>query len=164
MSLEEIERTADFGERWGVKIVLEDHDSDPVVFHSLDYSSGPIVGTICWPTKTVYWPPYRQGYGSSNVNALLHEISHCVVNVAPDDVDEVDHGLLAFELFSSRFLHLRGWKSWMHSFRCDWRPHGNDYLYCLLPHEGRSDVLRRSFQGAVRAGLLTPDGKLTFQC
>lgn len=126
-----------------------------------EFHAGPDHGWVYWPKRTIYWPEPEK---NDEPQSLLHEIGHCVVGTSPEDTEEVTSGLLAFQLFSSRHLHLRQWFRWSRNFEVECYPGGPFTVrYDSRSHTQRGRVLRESLRGAIKAGILTPQGEPTFK-
>lgn len=152
-------KVLEYTKSWGIPVRFK----EPVEkdFRN-EYHRGPDRSWIYWPKRTIYWPEPEK---NDNAQSLLHELSHCVVGTYPVDVDEIDGGLLAFQLLSSRHLHLREWFRWAQTFNVngDTADPYDFVTYDTRSHRQRSKILRDSFKGAIAAGILTPQGAPTFK-
>lgn len=143
--------------RWRVPVILVDQDSRghgrlPDGREVADTHMGPSDGSICWPERTILWP--RSG---GVAHALLHELNHVLMDVDPDEIDEVASGLLALDAYGSRALRLQGWSEWMARYTVD----STDWLDVTTHRRGK--LLRASLADAVRLGLLDAAGRPTFR-
>ncbi|NBU17598.1 MAG: hypothetical protein EBS48_11445, partial [Actinobacteria bacterium] len=85
--------------RWGVRVRYADVPPGLQMVHS-----GPLWGSIHWPTRTIFWEPgcpFPEG-----PSALLHELAHCLAHTRPSDTDEIESGMLAVEYEAARRLKL----------------------------------------------------------
>lgn len=146
-----------YGQQWGVPIIIVDRNGlgYPVQLdgHIVeDTHQGPSDGSICWPERTILWPR-----GGQVAHALLHELNHVLMDIDPDQIDEVSSGLLALDAYGSRLLRLSGWREWMASYSVD------DTEWLDVSTRQRGKLLRSSLSDAVRLGLLDPAGRPTFK-
>lgn len=135
--------------RWGVPVV-----ADGPVTHRAPYS---MFGGIHWPTRTIVamvadsddWSPW---YGC----LLVHELSHVLVGVEPDEVDEVGSSMLALDHIGCRLLKL-DWSNWMQEYEVDGQH------WSLMTKRARADALYESRVVARAVGLLDERGRPTFK-
>lgn len=159
----DMKKVVRFIERWGVRLELG-RPSSMVGFYE-----GPIMGGIHWPTRTIWWP-WDEPANELSACALLHELSHVVVDESPDEVSEIHSAMLAFEHAAMRSLRLP-WSMWMDNFHLDVvdtiaenEPITKVKLITWneLPSKERHDLLAESRAKAIESGLMTPNGRLTF--
>lgn len=82
---------------------------------------GPGIFSIHWPSRQIIEPiatvPKRGRVATDGDRwYLVHEISHILVNVDPDDVNEIHSPMLAMDYYAGQHLGLSGWEDWMDSF------------------------------------------------
>lgn len=162
--LRDVDRVIAYCWRWGVRVRLEDVPADTLDGEA-GFSAGPLHGWIesNGSDSTIWWPSPDSNqlavmYGRALPHCLLHELSHCVEGIDPSASHEVRGPHLAFQLFSARYLGIRGWHAWMRNFAYD----GGIKFWPAVPARKRSSMLRTSFKRAQQLGLLTEDGLPTF--
>lgn len=154
----DMQRVLRYAGRWGVSVVPRPHFSnrgytqDGPQTDNAPRSQGWIERTP--HGSTIVWHP-----NDFLPMAFLHELSHCVIGVAPDAVDEIESGMLAWEYHSARYLHLEGWSVWM----ADYAVPDLFLEWCYISPRVRGKILAKSAQQAVVVGILTATGKPTFQ-
>jgi len=166
-----LDKVRKYAKRWGIRIASDLGDTH----------DGPGLFGIHWPSRTVVEPfatfPKRERVATdSDTWYLIHEISHILVNVDPDDVDEVHSSMIAMDYYAGQHLGLSGWDDWMEDFTLPAmemvaRDPGDQEVSLLRSCEW-SDVdktvqarlLERSLGDAIAKGLLTEDGTPTFNC
>lgn len=140
---------------------------------------GPGIFSIHWPSRQIVEPiatVQKRGRVATDSDrwCLVHEISHILVNVDPDDVDEIHSPMLAMDYYSGQYLGLSGWADWMDDFTLPEmemvaRPDEVGDIPLLRSCEwGDVDktvqerLLGESLGHAIAKGLLTEDGTPTF--
>jgi hypothetical protein len=149
----EFKRVLRYCERWGAPIRI-----GHVPTGLNDFHEGPMYGGIDWLTRTIWWPADAP-MGADSASALLHELSHIVMDLDPEYVDEVESPMLAFEYYSARRLRLR-WTDWMKNFRVDSvKP---DHAWLELSTQERGALIAESLKEAIDCGILNQNGSPTY--
>jgi hypothetical protein len=156
-------RVVKYVKRWGVTLHFAE---PPAEFRQwYDYHGGPVWGGIHWPTRSIFWEPregrgvvYPYQPGPDWPNGLLHELSHVLARESPEHINEVESEMLAFEYYSSRFLHLKSWADWMKNYVLS--PDGTEWPDTPTRYRGR--CIKESLALAVKSGTMTESGKPTF--
>lgn len=174
-----LDKVRNYAKRWGVKTsathVMELYPPGHVPWTH----DGPGIFAIDWPTRTVIEPlatKPKRGLVASDSDAwyLIHELSHVLVNVDPDEVDEVQSAMLALDFYAGRYLGFSDdeWEKWMADFTLDLgtlEEHGytrpDHYIsleWCEVDRATQERMLHGSLKLAAEAGLLSPQGDPTF--
>jgi hypothetical protein len=131
-------------------------------------------GGIDWKARAIIFK--LRFYEDSGIAAcaLVHELSHILCGVHPDEVDEVDSEMLALDFYGNRYLKLSKWGTWMSSYWIESSPlsklcsHAPEFCECFhgewptLTTRARGKLIDHSRALAVEAGLLTRSGRPTF--
>lgn len=161
--------------QWGVPV---DVRREPSTSEATDVRHHPGNATcrIDWKQRKILWTGFSLPLETGNF--LIHELAHCLAPVHPDKINEATSLMLAFEYYSHRWLRLTGWREWQQgrgmNIRVAWRlitkPRGSARSCGTLfvpwndaPMYKRHEALAFSLKAAVRAGVLTPEGRPTFQ-
>lgn len=174
-----LDKIRQYANDWGIKIHAS-HFMELYPRGQVPWThDGPGIFAIHWPTRKIVEPwaiePKPGLVASDNdVWYLVHEISHILVNVDPDDVDEVHSPMLAMDYYAGRHLGLSGWDNWMADFTlpememvarsvevgdppllrsCEWKD---------VDAKVQAHLLEQSLGHAIAKGLLTEDGTPTF--
>lgn len=156
-------RVLRYCERWGVDVEVGDFPVLPGAqisrtgWSGSAFSLGGILSTR--RGRRIVWD--ESGNGDAEACELLHELGHCLDRRLPWNADEIYGPMLAFEYFSTRFLHLKGRSEWMVYFGLG--DEFGDAEWDAVSTRTRGDLLRRSLKRAIDRGLLTKTGKPTFQ-
>lgn len=176
-----LDKVRKYAKDWGIKIVGDRSGMSgaanvalrPDTLHRFAFThDGPGIFSIYWPTRKIVEPitecPKRRLATDSDTWYLLHEMSHILVNVDPEEVDEISSATLALDYYGGSYLGLEGWEKWMGSFTLGPGlpdPWGDSLQYeewGAVDDGVHEALLARSLTRAVSAGLLTPDGAPTF--
>lgn len=179
-----LDKVRQYAKDWGIKIVgdrsgmVGDLRLRPDSYQKLSWThDGPGIFGIHWPTRKIVEPiataPKRERVATDKDTwYLIHEISHVLLNVDPEQVDESRSAMLALDYYAGRHLGLGGWEKWMSGFTLDRETlldNGFTEIQADLSLEwGEIDqatedlLLSKSLKLAVDAGLLTKQGAPTF--
>lgn len=170
---------------WGIKIIgdrtrmVGDLSLRPDSYQKFLWThDGPGIFGIHWPTRRIVepiaTPNVRPIACENDAWYLIHEISHVLLSVDPEQVDEARSAMLALDYYAGLHLGLgAGWEKWMSGFTLDRETlldNGVTKLEAdlLLVEWGDFDqateeiLLSKSLKMAVDAGLLTAQGVPTF--
>ena len=173
-----LDKVRKYAKDWGVEIgathVMELYPPAHVPWTH----DGPGIFAIHWPTRRIIEPlaeKPKRGRVATDRDTwyLIHEISHVLLNVDPEQVDEARSSMLALDYYAGRHLGLGdGWDKWMDGFTLDRETlldNGFTEIQADLSLEwGEIDqatedlLLSKSLLLAVDAGLLTKQGAPTF--
>ena len=152
--------------RWGVRVYFTRRSSRP--FYAIRIKHATEAPQHCafilWP-RAIAW---GDSCTDENAPGLLHELAHCLDPVNPSDCREVDGPLLAVEYALDRACKVAR-SAWMadfvirdvSDFAISDALDSNVWKNCTMREKGR--LLRVSRRQAVKAGLLRPNGQLTYQ-
>lgn len=176
-----LDKVRQYAKDWGVGIVGDRSGMSGTANLELRPDSfpfthdGPGIFSIHWPTRTIVEPiatvaKRKRVATDSDAWYLIHEISHILLNVDPEEVDEIASAIIALDYHAGRHLGLTGWDDWMGDFTlpememverqghrllstCEWRDVGAKV---------QAHLLEQSLGHAIAKGLLTEDGTPTF--
>lgn len=150
-----LDKVRKYAKDWGIKIVGDRSGMSgaasvalrPDTLHRFAFTHyGPGIFSIHWPTRKIVEPitegPKRRLATDNDTWYLLHEMSHILVNVDPEEVDEIRSATLALDYYGGSYLGLEGWEKWMGSFK--------------------ERLVAKSLAVAAETGLLTAQGAPTF--
>ncbi len=181
-----LDKVRKYANDWGIKIVGDRSGMSgtanvalrPDTLHRFAFThDGPGIFSIHWPTRKIVEPitegPKRRLATDNDTWYLLHEMSHILVNVDPEEVDEIRSATLALDYYGGSYLGLEGWEKWMGSFTLD-REILLDNGYTKLDAEFTAEwaeleeatkerLVAKSLAVAVETGLLTAQGAPTFK-
>jgi hypothetical protein len=143
--------------RWGVRVVR----AAPMDPNAL--SRQPSTDTwLAWPERIIYQP-------DPHPLALLHDLGHAVIGIDPRFAHEIDHGVMAFECCQHAALGLKrealgdAWVTWMQTYGI-WEPTRDEVVTYFEASAAAIEAdMQLSLAGAVRLGVLHPDGSPTYQ-
>lgn len=145
-------KTLNYIARWGIKAQKFFGENTDGLARAPSSRHG-----ICWSERSIYWQlpkDYKEGYESCG---LVHELSHVLVQQQASKIDEIHSPLLALDYYGVRYMRISGWKEWMENY-LDLKVYWPQYNT-----RTRGSLIRTSLHMAVQCGLLTPNGKPTFQ-
>lgn len=183
-----LDKVRQYAKDWGIRIVGDrsgmsgsaNLELRPDSFKRFSFThDGPGIFSIHWPSRQIVEPiatvPKRGRVATDSDRwYLVHEISHILVNVDPEDVDEVHSPMLAVDYYAGKHLGLSGWDDWMADFTlpememvarsaevgdppllrsCEWKD---------VDAKVQAHLLGQSLGHAIAKGLLTEDGTPTF--
>ncbi len=177
---QEFDRVVRYAGRWGVQVVFDSpslptvgelwstapEDAEYSEDNAPTWSNGPTDEVLIhWPTRTIHWKSSDKGtLLHDSALALLHELNHCLQKACPDDINEVESAMLAFEYYSVRFLKLSGWKAWMQDFNVPLpRTWGGWGGWSKATHTEKHKLLVKSREIAQHVGLLDDALKPTYR-
>ncbi len=169
-----LDKVRQYAKDWGIQIVSDLGAPTRAYTHD-----GPGLFGIHWPSRKIIEPfatrPKREPVATdSDAWYLIHEISHVLLNVDPEEVDEISSAIIALDHHAGRHLGVAGWDGWMADFTlptmamvardpddqsssllrsCEWKD---------VDAKVQAHLLEQSLGHAVAKGLLTEDGTPTF--
>lgn len=177
-----LDKVRQYAKDWGIKIVGDRSGMSgsanlalrPDTFKKFSFThDGPGIFSIHWPTRKIIEPirtahPRGRVATDSDVWYLIHEISHILLNVAPEEVIEGQSAIIALDHYTGRHLGLDGWEQWMGEFTLEGgfpEPigdslHGVEWVE--ISEEAKQTIIGNSLAQAVQAGLLALEGAPTF--
>lgn len=122
-----LDKVRQYAKDWGVGIVGDRSGMSGTANLELRPDSfpfthdGPGIFSIHWPTRTIVEPiatvaKRKRVATDSDAWYLIHEISHILLNVDPEEVDEIASAIIALDYHAGRHLGLTGWDDWMGDF------------------------------------------------
>lgn len=167
-----LDKVRQYAKDWGIKIAGDAGGWTSPSSRPWTHD-GPGIFSIHWPSRKVVEPiatAPKRARVATDLDAwyLIHEISHILLSIDPEEVIETTSAILALDHYAGRYLKIDGWAHWMKSFTLDVglaEPWG-DTLYGLewneIPDEAATFLVGESLNLAVAQGLLTADGAPTF--
>ena len=155
-------------EKWGISVDLLKEHYDKACYR-MDFHGFEDLYGITWVDRRIYCPIYEGGevcreIDEEDPHLLLHELSHCVIDVPPSRINEVESEMLAFEHYSCRYLRLAGRSEFMRDYPIQtsrWLETSTSVWGGISMRE-RANLIKTSLSYAVEAGILDATGKPTF--
>jgi hypothetical protein len=146
--------------RWGVNVLLGADANETVARVTRSWVRDARWSGAPQSAANTYWPTliaWEDKIEKEDSAPLLHELAHCLDSELPRQCDEVHGPLLAVEYALDRAVGVAR-SEWMRDYGVG--PYFASWHLCSTRERGR--LLANSRKRAVRAGLLTPDGRLTY--
>lgn len=177
-----LDKVRKYAEDWGIRIVgdrsgmsgLSNLALRPDSFMQFAFThDGPGLFSIHWPTRKIIEPIATEPKlgrvaTDRDVWYLIHEISHILLNVDPEEVIEGQSAIIALDYYAGRHLGLDGWERWMGEFTLEGgfpEPIGDSLHgveWAEISEEAKQTIIGNSLGQAAQAGLLTLEGVPTF--